>query len=41
METKLVRVPFDLELAERIQFGNIVGRVVTQGGKKCLHYELV
>lgn len=33
METKLVRVPFDLELAERIQFGNIVGRVVTQGGK--------
>lgn len=33
METKLVRVPFDLELAERIQFGNIVGRVVTQGGE--------
>lgn len=33
METKLVRVPFDLELAKRIQFGNIVGKVVTQGGK--------
>lgn len=33
METKLVRVPFELELAKRIQFGNIVGRVVTQGGK--------
>ena len=34
METKLVRVPFDLELAERIQNGECTGRIITREGKR-------
>lgn len=34
METKMVRIPFDIELAERITDGNEEGRVVTRIGSK-------
>ena len=33
METKYVRVPFDLELAKKIKNGEVEGRVVTRDGR--------
>lgn len=33
MEQKLVRVPFDIEMAKRIQNGEIEGRIVTRDGR--------
>lgn len=33
METKLVRVPFEVELAKRIQNGECEGRIVTRDGR--------
>lgn len=34
METKYVRVPFDVEMAKKITNGEVEGRVVTRDGKK-------
>ena len=34
METKYVRVPFDVEMAKKITNGEVKGRVVTRDGKK-------
>lgn len=33
MEQKLVKVPFDVELAKRIQSGECEGRIVTRDGE--------
>ena len=33
METKLVRVPFDVEMAKQITEGKVEGRIVTRGGR--------
>lgn len=33
METKLVQVPFNLEMAKRIQNGEVEGRIVTRDGR--------
>lgn len=34
MEKNLVRVPFEMELAKRIQSGECEGKIVTRDGKK-------
>ena len=34
METKLVQVPFDLEMAKRIQNGDCEGKIITRGGMR-------
>lgn len=34
METKLVQVPFDVEMAKHIQNGDCEGKIVTRGGMK-------
>ena len=33
METKYVRVPFDIEMAKKITNGKVEGRVVTRDGR--------
>ena len=33
METKYVRVPFDVEMAKKITNGEVEGRVVTRDGR--------
>lgn len=33
METKMIQVPFDIELARKITSGDILGKVVTRDGK--------
>lgn len=33
METKYVKVPFEVELAKKITNGEVEGRIVTRGGR--------
>lgn len=33
METKMIRVPFDVELAKKITNGEVEGKIVTRNGK--------
>lgn len=34
MEHKMVTIPFDLETAKKINIGGIVGRIVTEKGRR-------